>query len=359
MPSKPNTPRRSHVTLRDIARKVGVSHVTVSLALRGHPRISEKTKSLVRMAAEELGYRPDPMLAALANYRRGKVAASISACVAWINAWPNPDDLRAHKEFDFYWRGALLAAEKFGYRLEEFRVGGKCSPKRLHDILTARGIRGILLPPQYPHPSWEEFPWEEYSIVRFGRSLRSPRTHLVTSDQSANAHLAFDEIRKRGYRRIGFVTDESNVARGHVFEAGFLLAQRSVDTRDRVEILSLRDVPVKQQPRKIASWIKREKVDAVFTDLPDLPQLLAKTGRKVPDDVPLAVSSVLDAKADAGIDQHPEEIGRVGFLLLNSLINDRAQGIPRIFRQVLVEGAWVDGKSLPTRAAVERRSSGR
>lgn len=56
---------------------------------------------------------------------------------------------------------------------------------------------------------------------------------------------------------------------------------------------------------------------------------------------------ILDAKADAGIDQHPEEIGRVGFLMLNSLINDRSRGIPDIFRQILVEGSWVDGSSLP------------
>lgn len=344
MSSKPK-PSRTRVSLRDIAKTVGVSHVTVSLALRGHPRISEKTRELVRQTADELGYRPDPMLAALANYRRSKSDAPITAAVAWINAWQRPDDLRSHKEFDFYWKGAAAAAEKFGYRLEEFRVGKECSPRRLHEILTTRGIQGIMLPPQDPHPDWGGFPWEKYAVVRFGRSLREPRTHLVTSDQSANARLAFENMRERGYGRIGFATDESKVARGHLFEAGFLLAQRGVDPKNRVEILSLGGIPAAQQPAKIASWIKGEKVDAVFTDLPDLPDLLSKAKLRIP----LAVSSVLDAKADAGIDQHPEEIGRVGFLMLNSLINDRAQGIPAIFRQVLVEGSWVDGQSLPTR----------
>lgn len=348
MPSKPK-PSQTRVSLRDIAKKVGVSHVTVSLALRGHPRISEKTRTLIQKTADQLGYRPDPMLAALANYRRSKSEAPITAAVAWINAWQRPDDLRSHKEFDFYWKGATAAAEKFGYRLEEFRIGSECSAKRLHEILTARGIRGILLPPQFPHPDWGSFPWEEYATVRFGRSLQEPRTHLVTSDQTANARLAFESMRERGYRRIGFATDESKVARGHLFEAGFLLAQRAVDPNERVEILSLENISAGQQPKQVADWIKREKVDAVFTDLEDLPDLLAKAGLKTPGDVPLAVSSVLDAKADAGIDQHPEEIGRVGFLMLNSLINDRAQGIPAIFRQVLVEGSWVDGRSLPPR----------
>ncbi|MBB5353454.1 DNA-binding LacI/PurR family transcriptional regulator [Haloferula luteola] len=347
MASDPTPPRRTRVSLRDIAKQLGVSHVTVSLALRDHPRISQKTRERIKAEADQLGYRPDPMLSALANYRRNKSSAPISSSIAWINAWRKPDELRAHREFDAYWRGASRAAEKFGYRLDEFRVGKECSPKRLHDILTARGIRGLLLPPQYPLPDWGDFPWKEYATVRFGRSLATPRTHLVTSDQSANTMLAFEEMRARGYRRIGFVTDEANMRRGHVFEAGFLLAQRTVDPVERVEILSLEHIPAKDQPDRIVAWIRGEKVDALFTDLPDIPDLLAKAGLEVPANIPLAVTSVLDARADAGIDQHPEEIGRVGFLMLNSLINDRAQGIPRIFRQILVEGSWVDGKSLP------------
>lgn len=349
MNSDPATPRHPRVSLRDIAKKVGFSHVTVSLALRGNPRISEATRELIQRTADELGYQPDPMLAALANYRRGKEVADISACVAWVNAWSRPDDLRGHKEFDAYWTGAVRAAAKFGYRIEEFRVGAECGPRRLHEILSARGVRAILLPPQFPHPDWGDFPWEEYATVRFGRSLQHPRTHLVTSDQSANAHLAFHEMRRKGYRRIGFVTDESKVTRGHLFEAGFLLAQRTVPETDRVPILSIHDTAPADQPAAIAGWIRREEADAVFTDLSDAPALLSSAGLRIPADIPVAVASVLDAQADAGIDQHPEEIGRVGFLMLNSLINDRAHGLPRIFRQVLVEGTWVDGSSLPGR----------
>lgn len=57
------------VSLRDLGRHLGVSHVTVSLALREHPRISESTRAKVRKAAEEFGYQPDPMLQSLARYR--------------------------------------------------------------------------------------------------------------------------------------------------------------------------------------------------------------------------------------------------------------------------------------------------
>jgi LacI family transcriptional regulator len=69
------SPKR--VTVYDIAEKLGVSHVTVSLALRNHPSISEKRRVQVRKLADEMGYAPDPHLAALAAYRRTNAPARI------------------------------------------------------------------------------------------------------------------------------------------------------------------------------------------------------------------------------------------------------------------------------------------
>jgi LacI family transcriptional regulator len=338
------------VSLRDIAAELGVSHSTVSLALRDHPRISSAVKEKVRKAAAEMGYRPDPMLAALASYRRGRESHPITAAVAWINAWSRPEDLRKHREFDFYWQGAFKAAAKFGYRLEEFRIGRECSPKRLHQILNARGITGILLPPHKFDPDWQDFPWENYSIVRFGRSLHAPACHIVTADQIANTILAVRMIHARGYQRIGFVTHEGDFSkRGMQFELGYVGGQRMIRDSDPLPVLILRVSSAAEQRQALEEWISKYRPDAVFTTAVEMPSMLKAIGCRVPEDIGLAVTSILDVNADAGIDQHPEEIGRVGFLMLSSLINDRSRGIPTIFRQILVEGSWVDGASLPAR----------
>lgn len=343
-----STPPR--ISLRDIAAKLGVSHSTVSLSLRDHPRISTAVKEKVRKAAQDMGYRPDPMLAALANYRRGRENPNISAGVAWLNAWPKPEDLRTFKEFDFYWQGAFQAAEKFGFRLEEFRIGRDCSPKRLHQILSTRGIRGILLPPHQYDPDWQDFPWDQYSIVRFGRSIHEPACHIVTADQIANTILAVRKIHEKGYNRIGFVTPEGDFSkRGMQFELGFLGGQRLIRDPDPIPTLIVKRDNPSECKVALKHWLENHKPDAIFTTDARMPDLLKELGLNVPDDIGLAVTSILDAKADAGIDQHPLEIGRVGFLMLNSLINDRAFGIPEIFRQILVEGSWVDGASLPAR----------
>lgn len=46
------------ITINDVAKTLNVSCGTVSRALRGDRRISERTRKSVRLAAEELGYRP-------------------------------------------------------------------------------------------------------------------------------------------------------------------------------------------------------------------------------------------------------------------------------------------------------------
>ena len=334
--------------MRDIAKIIGVSHVTISLALRDSPQISTTMKAEVRRVAESLGYRPDPMLNALSNYQRSKRDPAFQAMIGWVNAWPEPDKLRGYEEFNAYWNGASLAAKKLGYQIEEFRVGRDISPRRLDRILSSRGIRGLLLPPHHQEPVWNDFPWDKYFIVKFGRSLHQPVTHLVTADQVLNSVLAFDKIRGLGYRRIGFVTREPYMkVHGHLFEAGFLIAQQGVPAAHRLPVLSLVDMNATQAVKALADWIKKCRPDAIYTDVQHIRPLLGKAGVKVPHDVAVAATTIRDTGVDSGIDQHPDEIGRVGMLLLHSLINDGAVGIPKILRQTMIQGSWVNGTSMP------------
>jgi LacI family transcriptional regulator len=242
----------------------------------------------------------------------------------------------------------LRAAEKLGYRLEEFRVNRDFTPKRLHQVLNTRAIRGILLPPHAEPPVWEDFPWDHYSVVRYGRSIPEPPFHVVTAAQVLNTILAFRKIRELGYERIGFVDcREATVKPGHLFLAGFLGAQTALDESQRIPVLNLSLTPDPGRHKNVAKWVKKHRVEAILTSFSELPRILKEANLRVPQDVALAGTTTFDTSISAGIDQHPEEIGRVGLLLLNSLINDRETGLPQIYRQSLVEGSWIDGPSLP------------
>jgi len=340
------TPPKPRISLHDIARRLNVSQPTVSRALKDDPRISIATRERVQRVAREMGYQPDPMLTALAHYRRGKTQTPVSSALAWINRWTKPEQLRRHQEFELYWKGATQEAERCGYRLEEFVCDERLPLPRLEKILLTRNIRGILIPPHLSCPDWGDFDWAQFCVVRFGHSIDTPRAHLVTSDQLTDSLMAFQHILKMGYRRIGFVAADQPHIR---FKAGYLFAQLTLDLKQRLPLLDLTDPNSEEGKRRLASWLKQVQPDAILTDVAPLRDMLSKLRWRVPEDVGLAALSVLDGNADAGIYQNSAEIGRAAVQLVISLIHHNERGVPEVCRELLVEGQWVDGQTLPTR----------
>jgi DNA-binding LacI/PurR family transcriptional regulator len=342
-----NQPRR--ITVRDIAKEMNVSHTSVSLALRNHPRITEALRERIQKKATEMGYYPDPMLAALSNYRLQSQEHPVQAALAWINTWEHPAALRSYHEFDLYWEGARKEAFNLGYRLEEF-VTQDIPIHRLAQVLKARNINGVLLPPDRSSSmEWKAFDWSPFSIVRFGRTKKPPQVNFVTSAQVQNAMMAFDEIRKRGYKRIGFVGE---IGREETFGAGFLWAQQELPVRQRLPLLLFQHTATDSERKStLASWMKKCRPDAIFTRNKMLPNLLTSLGFRIPEDVGLASTSIFDTPIDAGIDQNSEEIGRTAVLSVVSQINNSSRGIPSICNETLVEGRWIDGSMMPDRQA--------
>jgi DNA-binding LacI/PurR family transcriptional regulator len=342
------------VTLREIARRLDISHTTVSRALHDDRRITEAVRREVQRVAKKMGYQPDPMLAALAHYSRGIAKHPVTAALAWINTWPEPERLRSYREFDLYWQGASTEAARNGYHLDELDCPKDFSPARLHEVLRARGIRGILLPPGWRGkvPDWDDFDWNDFCIVRFGYSLETPPSHLVTADQLSNGLLAFERMRQRGYRRIGMVVWKTQGTRLVRFSAGYLYGQLQVPARFRLPLMMMNEIDPEADERRLLEWLKKTRPDAILTDIPILPKLLAKAGCQVPQDLGLATLSVLDGGISAGIYQNSDEIGTAAVQLLISLIHHNQRGIPEIPREVLIRGRWVDGKTLPSKNAI-------
>lgn len=351
--TNPQPARR--VTLKDIGRAVGLSHGAVSLALRNSSQVSKASCELVQSTAREMGYRPNPMAAGLAHFKRGSRSVPLQAALAWLNCWAEPEKLRSYREFDLYWQGAAKAAEKLGFRLEEFRVNSEMTSSRVENILRTRNVQGILIPPGL-NEGLKGFCWEHFSMVYLGRPARELAAHAVTSDQMANTLLAYERIAEKGYKRIGFV---GSSWRTRFFGAGYLWAVYSgkspqVEGSDHLQLPPLffsydGDEQKDGQEGAFLAWFKKTKPDAILYDGGNVPKWLENAGCRVPDDIGLAATSVLDGQVEAGIYQNPEEIGRVSVLVLMSLIYDGDYGTPALPREILIKGNWVDGPSLPRR----------
>ncbi len=282
MKSVPSVPP---VTQADIARALGIADSTVSRALKNNPKIPAEHRRHIQETAQRMGYRINPMASALAQWKQNLGTNRIQSSLAWLNLWPDPKKLHHSREFDGYWRGARKAAEKLGYHVEEFIVNEGLPLPRLESILEARGINGILLPPHPFPPAWGGFDWRNFSIVRYGRSCPTPKTHLVTSDQMQNVILALQTIRARGYWRVGFVTGKWSTRRGGWMQAGAMLHQSTVPKKEQVPMLLFGDQAPGITHQKLherclaelAAWMKKHRPDAIFTDVGNLRQMLADT----------------------------------------------------------------------------------
>jgi LacI family transcriptional regulator len=346
--------KQRRVTMADIAAKVGVSRIAVSMALRDHHRISVEVRRKVQRVAREMGYVPDPFLAALAAHRQQRLPAKNHGVLAWINHWADPKRLRQFQEFDAYWHGASAAAGRFGYRVDEIRWERDCSPKRLEKILLARGIDGVLIPPHRDLIDWGDFDWNKFSVVRFGLSVPSPDSNVITADNYRATVLAISKIHEYGYRRIGLtVNRQFNERVGGNLLSGLFYAQKLLGLKPALQPLltfleSRTAEELSRQKGALEVWLKRYKPDALLISDIELPGMLRDLGYRIPQDIAVAGTTVLDIPGvDTGIDQHPEAIGRTAVETLLKQMNLHERGEPRFPSRILVESRWQDGGSLP------------
>ena len=348
-------PQSKHpVTLHDVAKRVGVAHITVSRALRHNPHVNEALRKRIEKAAEEMGYHPNPAAAALTHLRLTSKTKPIQAVLAWLNFWPDPKELRQHPLFAANWKGALAAAEALGYRVEEFICGGKAlTAQKLKTILVARGIQGVLLPPQRPPITREDFDfdWSRFAVIRIGRSVPWPATHVVTHSQAHDTLEACRRIQQKGYHRIGFVTVEI-IRNNSLFAGGYLQAQSMAPKKDQLPILVLSErwtAPTADVLEKLDAWMKKHRPDAILSTESNIKSLLAAASYRIPEDVGLAATSVSNSDADTGTFENPEEVGRIAVLNLIALIQRNEFGLPEFEQDILIRGKWQDGVSLPSR----------
>lgn len=333
------------ITMRDIAREVGISHVAVSKALRGLNGVSDATRSKVLKKAEEMGYTPDPLLGVLSHYRKSSKTKPVQAELAWLNLWQAPEQLQQLEFINLLRKGAEAGAKRLGFHLQEFRAA-EIPRHRLDSILKTRCIQGLLIPPVQNHvEGWDAFPWTDYAAVLLGRQHPYPQTHFVSTAQTANTILAFNRMTELGYQRIGFTCE---LLEERYFGAGFSWAQKKLPKNRQLPafVFNAAD-PEEKQKALLDQWIRKYQPDAILNDYGGTHAMLNELGFRIPEDIGLAGTGINDSTLDAGIDQKPEEIGRAAVRNLAALMAENSFGIPEIRNEILVEGRWVDGSMMP------------
>jgi LacI family transcriptional regulator len=332
-------------TLRDIAKAAGVSAMSVSRALRNQPGLSETTRRKILKAAHRHGYKPNPFVSTLMAHVRLQKPVSYHANIAYVV--PSRAEYQAAFGYQKYFAGLTKRAADLGYRAElfGFSEAGDC-PRRMSDILHARGIRGVLLGAfsTFSAPAFR-MDWERFCSATIGYGSLSPALHRASSDHFQAMQLAFEKLMAAGYRRIGFYTLQVvDDWTHHRWSSAFLYSQHQQPVQERVPML----LTESREQQEFSRWFLQHKPDAVLTKHIEVLDWIKALGAKPPEVGFMHLDWIPEFGDVAGINQNSELVAAAAVDLVVEQFHWNESGVPSHPKAVLVQSEWIPGATVRT-----------
>lgn len=185
------------VTIKDIAKALGLSTSTVSRALRDSYEISPETKKLVLEYAEKINYHPNPIALSLKERR----SRSIGVIVCEI----------ANSFFSQTINGIESIAYNNGYNVI-ISQSGESYEKEIMNLqyLTSRSVDGLIISvatETNDFSYFKELNEKGLPIVFFDRIVDEINTHKVIVDNQKGAYEAVTHLIRCGHRNIAAVAN--------------------------------------------------------------------------------------------------------------------------------------------------------
>jgi DNA-binding LacI/PurR family transcriptional regulator len=272
-------------SIRDVARRAGVSPATVSRVLNGSARVTDTRRERVERAIEDLGFRPSSLARGLSLGRTG----TLGVIAPFFTHWGTIGRLRGITD-------ATAAAD---YDLMIFNVE---TPKQRADALLkfARRDRvdGLLVLSVPLEDDDAAQLWSERLPVVVV-DIDRPELSRVTIDDVAGGRLATEHLLERGHRRIGFVGDVADTG------LGFTVSDRR--HRGYLEALAAAGVGADPGLTRLGAYGRDgARASAVpMLAAPDRPSAIFAASD-------MQAVGVLDAAGHAGL-RVPDDLAVVGF----------------------------------------------
>ena len=269
------------VRLKDIARDLGVSLITVSKALRGAHDISEKTRQRVLQRMAELNYRPNMLARGLASGKSNIVGLVV------------PDLLHPFfAEFAKALNG-VLRRNNYGLILASSEEDPLIEQQEIRTVL-ARGVDALLIAScQTSLHGFYGVEDQRTPFILIDRNFPHLRANFVGTDDYRAGLLATEHLLARGRKRIAHIAGpelspgidrtrgykEALTQRQLKLPRGYVIANARVEeTGEDAGYQGMREL-LRQKPRP----------DAVFcyNDLTAIGamQAVTESGLSIPDDV--------------------------------------------------------------------------
>ncbi|MDD2956002.1 MAG: LacI family DNA-binding transcriptional regulator [Oscillospiraceae bacterium] len=210
-------------TIKDVARKAGVSISTVSLVMNDRPvPLSPETKRAVLEAAQELGYRPNQLAIGLVTKKTNTVGLII------------PDNSNIF--FAAYTNHLETAANELGYSLI-LGNSNNSAEKTVHylHLFADRGVDAIILAqsefsdPEMTQKCLDAVRSLRIPVMLIDRLFRTRSTEAVLLDHFEGGYIAAQHLIGLGHRRIGCLSGPLGLTSFQERLAGFCQALEEAD----------------------------------------------------------------------------------------------------------------------------------
>ena len=192
------------VTIKDIAKALGVSVSTVSRALKDSPSISEERRKQIQTFAREHRYQPNLLASTLRSQRHARPNL-IGVVVPQFT----------HHYFSTVLTGIEETCAKYGYRIIVAQSNDTYErEKAIIEAFRYSQVKGIIISQakdttEYSH--FLEAQKDNIPLVFYDRICTGLRTSRIVVDDYQGAYTATEYLIKTGCRRICFYTAPMNL----------------------------------------------------------------------------------------------------------------------------------------------------
>ena len=202
-------------TMADIARKTGVSPMTVSRAFKSGSLISKETRDAVLLAAEELGYVFDATAANLRSQKTDFIAVTIPS----INNANFADTVRGLSE--------KLNAQGFQILLGYTNYDTEEEERLIEQLLRRSPLAIVVTGGKHTVRARKLLENANIPVIETWDIPADPIGHFVGFSNAAAVRSMVDHFVAAGYQRIAFIGgDASRDTRGSDRRLGFIAALR-------------------------------------------------------------------------------------------------------------------------------------
>jgi DNA-binding LacI/PurR family transcriptional regulator len=314
------------VTIKDIAKALGLSTSTVSRALRDSYEISPETKKLVLDYAEKSHYHPNPIALSLKERR----SRSIGVIVCEI----------ANSFFSQTINGIESIAYNNGYNVIISQSRESADREMLNlQYLTSRSVDGLIISVSTETKDFsffKELHDRGMPIVFFDRIVDEIQTHKVIVDNYKGAYDATTHLIQNGYKRIATLSNPAVLSIGKERLAGYkaALADNGMAINEAmIKYCQHGGMIVQEVEAAIEELLEqKQRPDAIVASADKLTtnclRILKAKGLSVPDDIGLIgfsntdLTELLDPPLSV-IKQPAFEMGEIATGLLLQMIESK------------------------------------